>query len=87
MAILTLSLFLFIDCRNAKGIIKTLNVPDVGIIELDEDADGADIQNYLFEKTGQKTVPSIFIDGKHIGGSSDLASLESSGELKKLVAA
>jgi glutaredoxin 3 len=29
---------------------------------------GAAIQNYLFEKTGQKTVPNIFIGSQHIGG-------------------
>jgi glutaredoxin len=28
---------------------------------LDERDDGADIQNYLFEKTGQRTVPNIFV--------------------------
>ena len=64
-----------------------MNAPDVGIIELDEESDGADIQNYLFEKTGQRTVPNIFIGGKHIGGSSDLSSLEGSGELQKLIKA
>jgi glutaredoxin 3 len=50
--------------------------------------DGDQIQNYLAEKTGQRTVPNIFIEQKHIGGNSDLQSLKRSGELKKkLVAA
>ena len=28
---------------------------------------GANIQAALLQKTGQKTVPSVFFDGKHIG--------------------
>lgn len=31
-------------------------------------ADGADIQAALLEWTGQRTVPNVFIGGKHIGG-------------------
>ena len=30
---------------------------------------GENIQNVLLEQTGQKTVPSVFINGKHIGKS------------------
>lgn len=56
------------------------------IVELDEVSEGQDIQDYLADKTGQRTVPNIFISGRHIGGNSDLQSLLSSGELKKLVA-
>ncbi|KAK0530981.1 Glutaredoxin [Tilletia horrida] len=75
-------------CKKAKEIIAKLNLDsEVGIIELDQDSDGADIQAYLADKTGQRTVPNIFIGGKHVGGSSDLVELESKGELKKLVGA
>jgi glutaredoxin 3 len=31
------------------------------LYRLDERPDGSDIQNYLFEKTGQRTVPNVFI--------------------------
>ncbi|UZJ54109.1 hypothetical protein CBS101457_003429 [Exobasidium rhododendri] len=74
-------------CKKAKSVIQSFNVPGVGIIELDEESEGADIQAYLADKTGQRTVPNIFIDGKHIGGSDDLAKLNSSGELQKLISA
>ena len=30
--------------------------------------DGAQIKSLLKEKTGQKTVPNVFVKGKHIGG-------------------
>jgi glutaredoxin 3 len=41
-------------------------------VELDQENDGADIQRALQELTGQRTVPNIFINKKHIGGNSDL---------------
>ncbi|HUL81758.1 MAG TPA: glutaredoxin 3 [Gammaproteobacteria bacterium] len=36
---------------------------------------------------GLKTVPQIFIDGRHIGGFDDLSALDASGELDDLLAA
>ena len=36
---------------------------------------------------GRRTVPQIFIDGRHIGGFDDLSALERSGELDPLLAA
>ena len=45
------------------------------------DHDGKVIQNALFVKTGQNTVPNIFIGGKFVGGNSDLVASYQSGEL------
>jgi glutaredoxin 3 len=36
---------------------------------------------------GRSSVPQIFIDGRHVGGSDDLAALERSGKLDALLAA
>lgn len=36
---------------------------------------------------GRRTVPQIFIDGKHIGGFDDLSALDQRGELDGLLAA
>ena len=36
---------------------------------------------------GRTTVPQIFIDGRHIGGSDDLAALDRDGKLDPLLAA
>ncbi|KAK0449872.1 glutaredoxin [Armillaria borealis] len=49
-------------CRRAKTLFKD-KYPDadIGVIELDERDDGSDIQEYLRQKTGQGTVPNIFI--------------------------
>jgi glutaredoxin 3 len=46
--------------------------------------DGADIQAALQQLTKQRTVPNIFIKGKHIGGNSELQKL-STGQLKGLL--
>jgi glutaredoxin 3 len=35
--------------------------------------------------TGQKTVPSIFIAGKHIGGNAEVQALANTGELRNLL--
>lgn len=76
-------------CQYCNQTLKTLtdfNVIDFAkVLQLNNMDDGADIQNTLYEITGQRTVPNIFIGGKHIGGDSELQSLKSSGELKKLL--
>jgi len=45
--------------------------------------DGPLIQMELLTKTGQKTVPNIFIGGEHIGGDSDLTKMYNLGDLHK----
>ena len=35
---------------------------------------------------GRRTVPQIFIDGRHIGGYDDLSALDRTGELDRLLA-
>ena len=39
----------------------------------------------LEAETGMKTMPQIFIDGKCVGGYTELAELDSNGELANLV--
>jgi len=39
----------------------------------------------LRERTGQRTVPQIFIGERHVGGYDDLAALDASGELDELL--
>ena len=41
----------------------------------------------LARANGRTTVPQIFIDGHHVGGSDDLAALEQAGKLDPLLAA
>jgi glutaredoxin 3 len=39
----------------------------------------------LERSNGRHTVPQIFIDGRHVGGSDDLAELERKGELDAML--
>ncbi|CAH8353635.1 unnamed protein product [Eruca vesicaria subsp. sativa] len=49
--------------------------------------DGDQIQYELLEFVGRRTVPQVFVNGKHIGGSDDLADSVENGQLQKLLAA
>ena len=55
------------------------------IVELDQREDGSDIQDYMMELTGGRTVPRVFIDGAFIGGADDTAALDARGELQTLL--
>jgi len=74
-------------CRKAKALLASKQIPseEYKVLELDEMDDGSVIQAYLQQKTSQRTVPNIFINQKHIGGSDDLTMIESSGDLAKLL--
>ncbi|XP_059461019.1 glutaredoxin-C4-like [Corylus avellana] len=71
-------------CRKAKNVFKELKqVPHV--VELDQREDGSDIQDALSDIVGRRTVPQVFINEKHIGGSDDTIEAYESGELAKLL--
>ncbi|GAA97367.1 hypothetical protein E5Q_04045 [Mixia osmundae IAM 14324] len=71
-------------CKRAKGTLSSLDVKEEQkpyIIELDEHDKGSEIQDYLAEKSGQRSVPNIWIGQKHIGGSDDLETLKEQDKL------
>ncbi|KAF9373713.1 hypothetical protein CPB97_000362 [Podila verticillata] len=72
-------------CTKAKNLLRSLDIAFY-VMELDNVENGAAIQAYLLELTGQRTVPNIFISQKHIGGCDDLHKLEKNGQLKALIA-
>jgi glutaredoxin 3 len=41
---------------------------DVQVREMDQERDGARVQRMVLTLTGQRTVPNVFVNGKHIGG-------------------
>jgi len=47
---------------------------------------GAAIQQYLLQKTGQGSVPSVFVNGKHVGGNDDTHAAAQSGKLAEMLA-
>lgn len=71
-------------CTSTKTTLAQYGA-NATIIELNTVADGLEIQRALRDITGQRTVPNIFISGRHIGGNLDLQALESSGKLRDLL--
>ncbi|CAM8979868.1 unnamed protein product [Rhodiola kirilowii] len=71
-------------CKKAKAVFKELNQKPF-VVELDEREDGYSIQDALSEIVGRRTVPQVFIHGKHIGGSDDTVEAFENGELAKLL--
>lgn len=71
-------------CVRAKDLLSNYNV-NIHIVLLDEVENGGQMQDYLESKTGQRTVPNIFINNEHVGGFDNLTKLQSEGRLYKLV--
>ncbi|KAL9259951.1 Glutaredoxin-C4-like protein [Drosera capensis] len=71
-------------CKKAKSVFKELDVEPY-VVELNERDDGSSIQDALSGIVGRRTVPQVFIDGKHIGGSDDTVEAYQSGKLAKLL--
>lgn len=70
-------------CARAKSLLDSKGVE---YEEFDLTMGGPKRQEMLQRSGGASTVPQIFIDGQHIGGSDDLAALERSGRLDPLLA-
>ncbi|KAK6928364.1 Glutaredoxin [Dillenia turbinata] len=71
-------------CINVKKLLSDLGA-NYKNIELDVEGDGREIQSALFEWTGQRTVPNVFIGGKHIGGCDSTTDLHKDGKLVPLL--
>ncbi len=71
-------------CMRAR---KLLTSKGVEFEEIDITMGGPKRKEMLERAPGHTTVPSIFIDGRHVGGSDDLAALEAEGGLDRLLAA
>ena len=69
-------------CFRVKHLLESKGVP---FTEVDVSDDRAKRQ-WLAEVTRQRTVPQVFINGKPVGGFDDLARLNRSGELDRLLA-
>lgn len=50
------------------------------------EADDAKTRRWLREVTGRSTVPQIFIDGKSVGGYTDIRALDERGVLDRMLA-
>ncbi len=70
-------------CFRAKSLLNDKNVT---FEEYDITMGGAKREEMIQRANGGSTVPQIFINDQHIGGSDDLAALERSGKLDALLA-
>ncbi len=70
-------------CGAAKRLLAGKGVE---VTEIDVMFDPEQRGKMLEKSGGRRTVPQIFIDGRHIGGFDDLSALDASGELDRLLA-
>lgn len=71
-------------CNNTKALLASYGVK-AKIVELNTVPDGSQKQAALYAMTNQRTVPNIFIGGKHVGGDDAIQQLARSSRLKPLL--
>lgn len=71
-------------CSRAMNLLASKGVE---VEEFDLTMGGPKRAEMLQRANGRTTVPQIFIDGRHIGGSDDLAALDRDGKLDPLLTA
>lgn len=70
-------------CRRAERLLQSKGVEDIERIRVDLEPGR---REEMALKSGRRTVPQIWIAGRHIGGYDDLAALDRAGELDALLA-
>ncbi len=69
-------------CVAAKRLLKK---KDAAFTEID--VDGRDeLRSWLLSASGQRTVPQIFVNGRSLGGFTDIDALDRAGKLDPLLA-
>ena len=69
-------------CVRAKTMLAKWAIP---FEEIRIDADAAAMREFTEVAQGARTVPQIFIDGRRVGGFSELTELHMDGELDELM--
>ena len=68
-------------CTSAKALLAKKGV---AYEEIDVENDD-EKRVWLVETTGQRTVPQIFVDGRSLGGFSDVDALDKAGKLDPIL--
>ncbi|CAM9670005.1 unnamed protein product [Chrysoparadoxa australica] len=71
-------------CQRTMQLFNQLEV-DALVVDLEKRPDGREIQSALLKKTGQTSVPNVFVKGVHLGGNDSTYLAHSSGRLQKLL--
>ncbi len=69
-------------CARARGVFQRKGV---NFEDIDVEADSSKRDEMMKRAGGRTSVPQIFIDGVHVGGSDDLAALDRAGKLDPLL--
>lgn len=69
-------------CVRAKGLLGKKKVAYTEVDVSDRD----DLRAWLVKRSGQRTVPQIFINGVSVGGFTDIAALDRQGKLDVMLA-
>jgi glutaredoxin 3 len=72
-------------CAFCDRAIALLNKKGVSFKKIDLASDPNKMEDMIKKTNGMRTVPQIFIDGQHIGGSDKLQDLENDGKLNSLL--
>ena len=70
-------------CQAADRLLARKGVSEIERVRVDLEPARHD---EMVNKSGRRTVPQIWIGGRHVGGSDELHDLEHSGELDQLLA-
>ncbi|MBN3298290.1 glutaredoxin-1 [Amia ocellicauda] len=76
-------------CILAKDVLSKYKFKKahLELVDISERTDMGCIMDYFLQKTGARTVPRVFIGKECIGGGSDVAELDKSGELEGMLQA
>jgi glutaredoxin 3 len=70
-------------CRAAKALLERKGL---GYVEIDVSGDFAKREEMMVRSSGDRRVPQIFFEDRHIGGYDELAELERGARLEALLA-
>jgi glutaredoxin 3 len=70
-------------CQRARNLFERKGV-EIREVKIDEEPGERELM--LQKSGGRRTVPQIFIGERHVGGYDELAALDRTGELDKLLA-
>jgi cysteine synthase A len=74
-------------CWSVRKLFAKLGIAyrsvDVDSVEFQKDDFGGRIRAVLADRTGQMTMPQIFVDGRHVGGCTDLFDAWRNGALRR----
>jgi cysteine synthase A len=76
-------------CWSVRKMLAKYEIPyraiDLDSVEYQVDNKGGNIRAALYEQTGLKTIPQIYVGGKHIGGATEFFDTCKDGSMKELL--